>query len=281
MTSAASASSPTADSRILQRRRGVATADYRRRRRWALSFLALIVLAVAAVAVSRSPLFAITGVRVDGVTAAKAQLVRDIAGVRKGQNLVTVDLAAARQRVAGLPWVKQVQLDRQPPSTVAIMVTPRVPLALVRAKGQAWQIDASGVVIKPDDDAAPPLVRIDAGQAVLPAAGAAVVDPGVRNALRVHRALPRRLRRAVLRYDAPSEQGLRVQLRLRGLRVEGRALDALPLRLWVRLGAAERMDVKSAVLLELLAQLQRGEAGLQIAEINLTAPANPVVIPAG
>ncbi|MBA3371913.1 MAG: FtsQ-type POTRA domain-containing protein [Euzebyaceae bacterium] len=280
MSSRAPASGPTADSRILQRRREVATAEYRRRRRWALSFLGLIVVAVAAVAVSRSPLFAITGVRVDGVAAAQGQLVRDIAGIRKGQNLVTVDLAAARQRVAALPWVKQVQLQREPPSTVTIVVTARVPLASVRAGGQPWQIDAAGVVIRPDDDARPGrLPRIDAVQAVLPAPGVAVADPAVRNALRVHRALPRRLRRAVSRYDAPSEPGLRVQLRLRGLRAEGRALDALPPRIWVRLGAAERMDVKSAVLLELLAQLQRRDADLQIAEINLTAPGNPVVVP--
>jgi cell division septal protein FtsQ len=174
MSSRAPASrQPAVDARILQRRHEVASADYRHRRRWALSILALIALAVGAVVISRSSLFAITGVHVEGVPAAQAQLVRDIAGVRPGQNLVAVDLAAAQQRVAAVPWVQQVRLERKPPSTVVIVVTPRVPLAAVIGGGQTWQIDADGVVIAP---AGPGrrnhtrrLVRIDAPRAVLPA----------------------------------------------------------------------------------------------------------------
>jgi cell division protein FtsQ len=269
------------DARILQRRREVASADHRRRRRWALSILALIALAVGAVVISRSSLFAITGVRVDGVPAAQAQLVRDIAGVRSGQNLVAVDLAAAQQRVAAVPWVQRVRLERQPPSTVVIVVTPRVPLAAVVADGQTWQVDAEGVVIAPaQPDPARRLVRIDAPQAVLPEPGVTVRDRAVRNALRAHSTLPSALRAAAVRYDAPSEPGLRLLLRLRGLRAQGRALTALPPRMWVRLGTAERMDAKSAVLLELLGQLQRRDPELPITEIDVTAPTNPVVVPA-
>ncbi|MDQ3530517.1 MAG: FtsQ-type POTRA domain-containing protein [Actinomycetota bacterium] len=281
--SSRAAASPrsTVDARILQRRREVASADHRRRRRWALSILALIALAVGAVVISRSSLFAITGVRVDGVPAAKAQLVRDIAGVRSGQNLVAVDLAAAQQRVAAVPWVQRVRLERQPPSTVVIVVTPRVPLAAVVADGQTWQVDAEGVVIAPaQPDPARRLVRIDAPQAVLPEPGVTVRDRAVRNALRAHSTLPSALRAAAVRYDAPSEPGLRLLLRLRGLRAQGRALTALPPRMWVRLGTAERMDAKSAVLLELLGQLQRRDPELAITEINVTAPTNPVVVPA-
>jgi cell division protein FtsQ len=286
------------DARILARRREVANADHRRRRRWALSILALIALAVAAFAVSRSSLFAITGVRVIGVPDAQAQLLRDIAGVRRGQNLIAADLVAARQRVEAVPWVQRARLERAPPSTVVIVVTPRVPLAAVRAGGQTGQVDADGVVVargalreaatdaeqsdQPDQpDQRRRLVRIDAPQAVLPAPGAAIGDPAVRNALEAHRALPRALRRAVLRYEALSEPGLRLKLDPRGLRPQGRALAALPSRIWVRLGAAERMDAKSAVLLELLTQLQRRDPDLAIAELNVTAPANPVVVPAG
>ncbi|CAN5780940.1 hypothetical protein BH20ACT7_BH20ACT7_09320 [soil metagenome] len=281
--SSRAAASPrsTVDARILQRRREVASADHRRRRRWALSILALIALAVGAVVISRSSLFAITGVRVDGVPAAQAQLVRDIAGVRSGQNLVAVDLAAAQQRVAAVPWVQRVRLERQPPSTVVIVVTPRVPLAAVVADGQTWQVDAEGVVIAPaQPDPARRLVRIDAPQAVLPEPGVTVRDRAVRNALRAHSTLPSALRAAAVRYDAPSEPGLRLLLRLRGLRAQGRALTALPPRMWVRLGTAERMDAKSAVLLELLGQLQRRDPELAITEINVTAPTNPVVVPA-
>lgn len=281
--SSRAAASPrsTVDARILQRRREVASADHRRRRRWALSILALIALAVGAVVISRSSLFAITGVRVDGVPAAQAQLVRDIAGVRSGQNLVAVDLAAAQQRVAAVPWVQRVRLERQPPSTVVIVVTPRVPLAAVVADGQTWQVDAEGVVIAPaQPDPARRLVRIDAPQAVLPEPGVTVRDRAVRNALRAHSTLPSALRAAAVRYDAPSEPGLRLLLRLRGLRAQGRALTALPPRMWVRLGTAERMDAKSAVLLELLGQLQRRDPKLAITEINVTAPTNPVVVPA-
>ena len=281
--SSRAAASPrsTVDARILQRRREVASADHRRRRRWALSILALIALAVGAVVISRSSLFAITGVRVDGVPAAQAQLVRDIAGVRSGQNLVAVDLAAAQQRVAAVPWVQRVRLERQPPSTVVIVVTPRVPLAAVVADGQTWQVDAEGVVIAPaQPDPARRLVRIDAPQAVLPEPGVTVRDRAVRNALRAHSTLPSALRAAAVRYDAPSEPGLRLLLRLRGLRAQGRALTALPPRMWVRLGTAERMDAKSAVLLELLGQLQRRDPELPITEINVTAPTNPVVVPA-
>jgi hypothetical protein len=87
---------------------------------------------------------------------------------------------------------------------------------------------------------------------------------------------PRGLRDAVVRYDAASERGLRALL-------DARVLDeAAEGGIWVRLGTAERMDAKARVVALLLEQIRDESerlAGARVAELDVRAPDNPVVVP--
>src|SRR5687767_6444966 len=105
MSTATRPARPPMDARIRQRRIEVRRAGIRRRRRVVAAVVLLLALAGGAVGITRSPLFAVTGVRIEGVGRAEAQIVKDVAQVRTGQNLMTANLDAAVARTRALPWV--------------------------------------------------------------------------------------------------------------------------------------------------------------------------------
>jgi cell division septal protein FtsQ len=270
------------DARIRARRLQIKAARARKRRRWISSGIAVILLAVAAVAAARSPLFAISEIRVVGVSGEQAVEVRELMPIALGENLLTADLGHAQRRLEGLPWVRAVQVVRHPPSAVELRVEVRQPVAVVRLASALWMVDAEGVVLAPG--AKPGLVEIDAPNSVLPGVGIAASDAAVRNALAVHAALPPRLSSAVDRYDAPSQRGLRAHLMLPNrLRESGPqrgqhdALSPTTPGIWVRFGTDERSNEKARVLGALLKQVWQAQG--RIAEIDVRAPDNPVLVP--
>lgn len=265
---------PPMDERILQRRREVRRAGARRRRRNVLIVLLLLAGAAGAVGITRSPLFAITAVRVEGVPVDRAQVVKDTAQVAKGQNLMSANLDAALARTKALPWIADARVRRVPPSTVVIEVRPRKPVAILAGASGLWLVDRTGVVIAPADDQ--PLPRIDMSSDAPPVLGAAIDDPAAHNALDLYGALPRDMRAALLAVEAIGPRTVRVKVALDrlddppGFR-KGRVA-------WVRMGGAGDVGEQVMVLRALLAQ--RRAAGESIpSEIDVRVPGNPVVIP--
>lgn len=265
------------DERIRARRREVRRARARKRRRVTVALLLLAGVVVGGVVVSRSALFEITDVEVDiadlaGAHDDRVAQVAAAAGISPGENLLHTDLSAAETRVEALPWVRTVEIGRVPPSTVRIAVTPRAPVATVNSEDSSWLVDAAGVVVA--GGARDDLVHIDAVNSVLPGPGVRISDAAVRNALTVRAQLPESLREHVVRYDAPSPRGLRLLVRS----------EAAPDGVWVRFGLAERVDAKVAVLTALLEQAREhltGDDEAAIAEFDVRAPDNPVLVPAG
>ena len=255
------------DARIRERRRAVQEAQVRRRQRWLGSAAAVVLLATAAVVASRSPMFAITEIRLVGVDGERAAELRDFAPLREGENLLATDLRRVERRLAQVPWVRAVDAVRLPPSTVEVRVEVRRPVAVVRLAGAVWTVDSDGVVLAPG--AQEGLVVIEAPNSVLPGVGTRASDAAVQNALAVHTALPERWREVVDRYDAPSERGLRLHLVLDPEHRDGGG--------WVRFGSAERGEDKSRVLMALLEEVER--APVPVAEIDVRAPGNPVLVP--
>jgi cell division protein FtsQ len=273
VTTRTSASPVRMDARIRARRLQVQAARARKRRRWVSSGVAVILLAVAAVAAARSPLFAITEIRLVGVSSEQAVELRELTPIALGENLLTADLGHVEGRLEGLPWIRAVRAVRYPPSTIEIRVEVRRPVAAVRLAGAVWTVDAEGVVLAPGTK--PGLVKIDAPNSVLPGIGTATSDAAVRNALAVRAGLPPHLSNVVDRYDAPSERGLRIHLMLSEL---SGAFPPAQSGIWVRFGADERSDEKVRILDALLEQVQRASG--RIAEIDVRAPDNPVLVPA-
>ncbi|MGH8885358.1 MAG: cell division protein FtsQ/DivIB [Egibacteraceae bacterium] len=285
MTARTSTSSVRMDARIRARRRQIQAARARKRLVRFASGVAVILLAVAAAALARSPLFAVTEVRLVGVSGKQAVEVRELMPIALGENLLTADLGHVERRLEGLPWIRSARAIRHPPSAVEIRVETRQPAAVVRLEGALWTVDAEGVVLAPGGK--PGLVEIDGPNSVLPGVGTATSDAAVRNALAVHTALPSRLSHAVDRYDAPSERGLRLHLVLPELSgasppapaTSSSSSSPLPPGIWVRFGTDERSDEKARVLDALLEQIRRASG--RIVEIDVRAPDNPVLVPNG
>jgi hypothetical protein len=165
-------------------------------------------------------------------------------------------------------------------------------------------VDAEGVVVSEGDLVELPL--LEAPNSVVPRPGLQISDAAVRNALAVHTELPSILRAMVLRYDAPSDRGLRLLLAVDavdpGDTTEPAAPDDADVGadageagqvevegVWVRFGRAERVSAKAEVILLLLDQARQqaqerralGQDGddLGVAELDVRTPDNPVLVP--
>ena len=287
---------PPVDQRILERRRQVREEAARRRRRIATSVLTLTLVLAGAYGVSRSPLFAVGEVRIAGLAAERAEQVREVAAIRTGGNVLDVDTAGVVRRVEDLAWVKDARVRRLP-GAIEIRVVPRVAVATVRLPGAAWMIDGDGWVM--GGGAPPELVVMEAPDAVLPPVGERVTHDGIRNALAVHAALPDGLRAMVDRYHAPSARGLRLHLAAPAAAAaadtagpaDGEGEEPEALGIWVRFGLAERVEDKARVIGLMLDQARRqaaqagqavaeGQLPPGIAEVDVRAPDNPVLVPA-
>lgn len=262
------------DARIANRRREVAAHLRRRRRRRIGVVVGALAVLGTVVGLAFTPAFAAQDVRVAGVTAERAVEVERAAAVEPGTPLVRVDTAAVERQVEALAWVRRADAHRSPPSAVAVVVAARVPVLTVRAADQAWQLDEEGVVVASGVvDGAP---ELDAPSAVIPAVGETVRDRTVLSGLQVHLGASEGMRALVDRYEVHGPRDVRGHLLLP---------DGHPEGLWVRFGDAERMGRKSEVAELLLEQTRaqgvarRGAGPEAIAEVDVRAPDNPVLLP--
>lgn len=121
--------------------------DRDRRRLRRVGAAAVVVLSVgAAFGATRSALLDVDHVRVEGVEADRSAAVVDAASVPRGSPMTDLDTGAVEARVAGLAWVRDVDVERRWPGTVAIEVTEREAIA-VDARGSG--IDVTGRAVGP------------------------------------------------------------------------------------------------------------------------------------
>ncbi len=138
---------------------------------------------VAAWAVLFSPLLGVGTIVVSGNDRLSGAEIRRAAAVRDGQPLATLDVEAVRARIAALPRVERVTVDRRWPRTLRIAVRERTPIAVAPKDGRVALIDRYGVVVELRDKAPAGLPR-------LRVAHVAVDDAATRAALSVIHGLP-------------------------------------------------------------------------------------------
>jgi hypothetical protein len=264
----ATAKSGHMDARIRARRARVRADAVRRRQRRTLSLFLLLVLVAGIAVVLRSPLFGISGIGVTGVSGPRARTVERTAALERGQHLLTAPLEEAAARVEALPWVAEAVVRRSPPSTVAIEVTPRMPLLTIETDGASWKVDDEAVLVDGGRVKDAPVIVLDDTE--LPALGKPVADTSVRDAVEVHAHLPGWLRGQVSAYEATEDHGLVLRLQ-----VPPRDPDeGGPATVRVRFGTARDLALKVEVIRVLLPEaVARGGA------LDVRAPANPVVVP--
>lgn len=155
--------SPIIDPRMAARREEVYGRHLRRRFHALVALAGILVLVAVALGAARSPLLALerTVVRAPLRAQTTRNQVTFVAGLAHQPGLVEVDVDAVARRVARLPWVETVAVDRQWPHTVTISFTERRAVAQVAgATGQWLVVDSSGRVLAARSSPSPDLVTV-------------------------------------------------------------------------------------------------------------------------
>jgi cell division protein FtsQ len=153
-----------------------------------------------------STLLAVRTVTVTGQSRLSVGDIENSALVPMNKPLALVDTAAIRQRVAALPPVRSVTVERHWPSSIRIAVVERTPAAVVQRPGKPLAlIDDTGVVF--DDVTTAPT-----GMAVLSLATPGPADPATKAALDVVTALPAKVRATVTLVSAPTPASVTLTL---------------------------------------------------------------------
>jgi cell division protein FtsQ len=125
------------DPRIQARRVSVARQSGRRRRRRIVAGLIVAGLVAAGAAVVHSSVLGARHVRVSGAPNIPSSRLITAAGLRGDPPLVDLNAASIASRIDRLPWVLTADVRIAWPSTVAIQVTERIPVAVVVVPGAA------------------------------------------------------------------------------------------------------------------------------------------------
>jgi len=136
--------------------------DWRFRRRWfvlATACTVLVGVASAGVWAWQSPLVEVSHLKVEGNERMATETIVAKAGLL-GENMFTADLATAQKELYRLPLVSSVNIEREWPNTLKIVVKERKAWGTWEQGGVRYTIDREGVVlgtIPPPDDS--PVIR--------------------------------------------------------------------------------------------------------------------------
>jgi cell division septal protein FtsQ len=130
--------------------------------------LAVLALGGVAYAVAHvTSLFAVEAVVVADAPAPVAGEVRRVLESARGQSLLAVDLESLRFRVESLPTVAEVTFDRSFPHTLAAVLVPEQPAAVLRQGASSWLASARGRVMGTlERGARPRLPRVWLGRGI-------------------------------------------------------------------------------------------------------------------
>ncbi|EWM16595.1 cell division protein FtsQ/DivIB [Kutzneria sp. 744] len=144
-----------------------------------------------------TPLLGVRSVEVLGTKDLTKPQVLDAAAVPSGNPMLTIDLAAIRDRVAALNRVASVNVSRSWPATVRIDVAERVAVGVIKTPGGAHLIDHTA-----KDFATVP--SAPAGLPELQLTSSAITDPTAVAVVQVLMAVPEKIRAEVLSVSAKS-----------------------------------------------------------------------------
>ena len=95
--------------------------------------------------------FQVRNVLVEGRVETKSADILAALKAERGAPLLGIDVAAAKARLEGLPWIKSAEVERQLPDTVRVKVEERKPFALWQLGQRLSVIDREGIVIVKDN----------------------------------------------------------------------------------------------------------------------------------
>jgi len=196
---------------------------------WGLS---VVVVVIALVVVAWfTPVLAVRSVAIEGLVTVPERQVRDVLQVPDGVSMLRLDTDAIARRVATIPKVQSVRVQRVFPSTVRVTVVERTAVLYFDSPQGPHLLDGDGIefAIGPPPPGVPKLTTDHPGGS----------DPVTRAAVQVLTATPPGLRIQVGEVVARSVSNIELQLR------DGRTV------LW---GGADDSVRKAAVVLPVLSR---------------------------
>lgn len=97
--------------------------------------------------VTASEYLSIKGIAVSGIERVAKEEIVELSGIKEGQNIFTFSEDAVIAGVKSNPWVESVEVDRNFPDTVEIIVKERSPVVLVKMDS-LYLMDSHGVIFK-------------------------------------------------------------------------------------------------------------------------------------
>lgn len=246
------------DPRIRRRRIEVRRDEGRKRLRILGGCGAVVLAALAAVGISRSPLLDVDYVDVRGAEETGRLDLVAAAGLGGHPAMLDVDTGDVVRRVEALPWVLSASAHLRWPGTVTIDVTERRPAAVLPAGSGLWAVaDVTGRVLEigPDKPAGLPVI----GNVPLPEQAGGKVAATAVPSLKVAAALPAPVRDRIA--DVATVAGGEVELQLG------------PPGGVVRLGRPEDLPTKLSVLATVLARADLANVRV----IDLRVPEAPAL----
>lgn len=113
----------------------------------ALLVVVAFVVVRGASAVTGAALLRIDHIKVRGNNRMSTADLQELLSGLRGENLVTTDLEAWRERLIASPWLRSASLRRLLPSTVDVVVTEREPIGIGRNGDRLYLIDERGARI--------------------------------------------------------------------------------------------------------------------------------------
>ncbi|WP_083701795.1 cell division protein FtsQ/DivIB [Tersicoccus sp. Bi-70] len=140
-----------------------------RRRAWAIGIGATAVVVAALIAVLVfSPILAMRHVSVVGNRLTTARAVTDALSSLQGTPLPQITRDEVRNRLASMAAVEDVSVEARPPSTLAVTIHERTPVAILKENGKYLLIDQNGTQLATATDrSSVSLPIIDGGTAVI------------------------------------------------------------------------------------------------------------------
>ena len=215
----------------------------------------MVAIAIIAFVVYRSSAFTIESKSVTGAAHLTDEYVISIASVEEGSTLLRFDRRGITSRLTDDPWIADVRIKRQFPSTLVLVVTERKPIAVVDVQPvitsievEQWLISEDGIWLGKVDDLgeghhftpeeAETLVKFtDISRTAYPVVGRKTEDVGVLNAIKILDGFSDGMRALVYSISAPDRD---------------RTTLSLINNVSVVFGAAEDIKAKEGAIITLL-----------------------------